>query len=125
MAVARNSPTAIHAKGHCHAIAADSAVPAKATQASRRNLREGANLARGLLMLKDYHCSRERIHPRCGAMNRLMKKNWPPMNADERRLKNRMLIGVHLRSSAAIGRFSATSESRANLYPGVGKVFEI
>jgi hypothetical protein len=45
------------------------------------------------------------------AIHRLMKKNWPPMNADERGLKNKVLIGVHLRSSAAKKRFSATSSS--------------
>src|SRR5689334_20923070 len=61
MDVARNSPVAIQAMGNCQATTAETEVPTKAAHASRRNLREGANRAWGLLMLKDYHCSGERI----------------------------------------------------------------
>jgi hypothetical protein len=32
--------------------------------------------------------------------------NWPPMNADKRRWKNKCVIGVHRRSSAANSVFS-------------------
>ena len=56
--MARNKPTATQAKGNCHATTADTAAPTRAAHASRRNLREGANRAWGLLMLKDYHCSK-------------------------------------------------------------------
>ena len=43
--------------------------------------------------------------------HRLLKKDWPPMNADERGLKSKMIIGVDLRSSAARSSFQ-------RLHPG-------
>jgi hypothetical protein len=44
--------------------------------------------------------------------SQVMKKDWPRMNADERRFENKMLIGVHLRLSSAQRGSSAIATAK-------------
>jgi hypothetical protein len=60
-----------------------------------------------------------------GSKKRNVRK-WPLMNADQRGLKNKVLIGVYLRASAAKFLFSARAgdlRRRYFLKPRLGRAF--